>query len=371
MKIALVTNSVWNLINFRLNLAKAIKKNNYDVVMIAPPNKDYQKLISEGFRFTPLKMDNKGINPFKDIMMFMRLFKILQFEKPNFFLGFTIKPNIYGGFACSFLNIPSIINISGLGTVFIKNTLLTKIVCYLYKIGLRKASKIFFQNFDDFSLFKKLNLINLNKVEVLPGSGVDTNWFYPYNNNTNKTDNDRFYFLLSARILWDKGVGEYVNAARKLLNNNRKVEFQLLGFLDVDNRTAISKEIINQWEEEGIIRYLGNSDDVRSIISKADCVVLPSYREGIPKSLLEASSMCKPIITTDVPGCRDVVDDGITGLLCKPRDVDDLADKMLIMMELSKNQRKKMGELGREKMIQEFDEKIVINRYLKVIEELV
>ncbi|MDP6942402.1 MAG: glycosyltransferase family 4 protein [Planctomycetota bacterium] len=366
-KIAIASNTAWSLVNFRLNLARALQVAGHEVIAIAPPGKESKQLESAGIKFIALPMDNKGANPIADLWLFLRLRRVLRKERPAVYLGYTVKPNVYGGMACQQLGIPSIHNIAGLGTVFIRNSWLTKLVRGLYRCGLRKAARVFFQNPDDLKLFTQHKTVSLKQAKLLPGSGVDTSWFVP-KKNLGKKSPPQFKFLLSARVLWDKGIGEYAQAARCLLGEGRKVECQLLGFLDVQNRSAIPLEVISNWEQEGIIRYLGCADDVRAILAQADCVVLPSYyREGVPRSLLEAASMGKPLITTDAVGCREAVADGATGFICKPKSAVDLADKMRRMMDLPHDTRATMGRRGREKMKAEFEEKIVIEAYLQEV----
>jgi glycosyltransferase involved in cell wall biosynthesis len=305
------------------------------------------------------------LEDFKTLIEFYKLYKKI---KPDIILNFTIKPNIYSTLAGSFFNIKCVNNISGLGTLFINQNLATKIAKFLYKFSQKKAYKVFFQNKDDLNLFVKENLIDRNKCDLLPGSGVDIEKFKPL--KIKKKDNI-FRFLLIARMLWDKGIGEYIEAARIIKQKYRDVEFLLLGAVGVDNPSAISLKQIKKWENEGIIKYLGVSDNVKLEIAKADCIVLPSfYREGVPRVLLEAAAMEKPIITTNNVGCKEVVDDGLNGFLCEVKNAKDLADKMEKMLNLSEKERIKMGKKGREKIIREFDEKIVIEKYLKVIKEV-
>ena len=366
-KIAIVLNTSWNIYNFRLGLIRALKDAGNEVVVIAPYDK-YSDILSEEFEYHDIKINNKGTNPKEDIKTTIDFYKLYKKIKPDIVLHYTIKPNIYGTIACSILGIKTINNIAGLGTLFIKQNFVTKIAKWLYKYSQSKADKIFFQNSDDFEMFTSEGLVTKHKCDVLPGSGVDTNKFIPIDF---ESGDNTFRFLLIARMLWDKGLGEYVEAARIIKKKYPSVEFQLLGFLDVINKSAISKEQMQQWVDEGLVNYLGVSDDVKVQIAKADCIVLPSfYREGTPRTLLESASMAKPIITTDNVGCRDVVDDGVNGYLCEVRNAQDLADKMEMMLNLSEDERKLMGEAGRVKMINEFDESIVINKYLKVIKEV-
>jgi glycosyltransferase involved in cell wall biosynthesis len=235
----------------------------------------------------------------------------------------------------------------------------------LYRLSQKNADHVFFQNADDKELFSKDRLIPGNvPQDVIPGTGIDTNHFqlssYP--------DNNQIIFLLIARMLWDKGVGEFVEAARQVKSEFSDVRFQLLGFLDVSNRTTISRDQMQIWIKQGIIEYLGETDDVRPYIADADCVVLPSYREGLPRTLLEAAAMGRPIIATDVTGCREVVQNGVNGYLCKARDANDLAEKMKDIIMLSTGERKEMGLKGREKVERYFDEKIIVEKIINRIE---
>ena len=366
-KIVICLNTSWNIYNFRLNLAISLKKAGFEVVLVAPHDR-YSDILKEEFEYHHIYMNNKGTNPKEDIKTLIEFYKLYKQIKPDIVLNYTIKPNIYGNIACSLLNIKTINNISGLGTVFIKESFITKVVKWLYRYSLGKSSKVFFQNSDDRDLFVENTLVSFDKCDLVPGSGIDTDKFKPI--KLEKKDDDTFKFLLIARMLWDKGVGEYVEAAKIIKEKYQNVEFQLLGSLDAVNNTTISKEQMELWVNAGLVNYLGVIDDVKEFIKKADCIVLPSYREGTPRTLLESASMAKPIVTTNTVGCKEVVDDGVNGYLCKVRNAGDLADKMERMINLSENERKIMGEAGRKKMINEFDEKIVIDKYLEAIEKI-
>lgn len=337
------------------------------MVLIAPRD-EYSDRLSQEFEYHDVWMNNKGTNPKEDIKTTVQFYKLYKQIKPDAVLHYTIKPNIYGTIACDLLGIKTVNNIAGLGTLFIKQNFVTKIAKGLYKYSQSKANKIFFQNNDDYEMFTSERLVERHKCDVLPGSGVDTLRFEAIEHHR---EDDTFRFLLIARMLWDKGVGEYVEAARIIKMNYPNIQFQLLGFLDVANNSAISKEQMQEWVDEGLINYLGVSDNVKNEIAKADCIVLPSfYREGTPRTLLEAASMAKPIITTDNVGCRDVVDDSVNGYLCEVRNAADLADRMEKIINLSEDERAAMGQAGRRKMINEFDEKIVIDKYIEAIEEI-
>lgn len=356
-------NSAWNLLNFRSGLIRALVSEGYEVLAVAPYDEYAARLPTLGCRFIALPMDNKGTNPGRDIVLLMQYLMLMRKEKPGIYLGYTVKPNIYGSLAARALRIPVINNIAGLGAVFIREGWLTRLVRLLYRSALFNSKTVFFQNADDRELFIASGLVAEGVAECVPGSGIDIGLFEPVA-LPNKV---HVRFLLVARMLWDKGVGEFVEAARVLRQQGVQAEFCLLGFLDVQNPAAISRQKMDEWVAEGVVSYLGVSDNVCEEIISADCVVLPSYREGTPRSLLEAAAMARPIVTTDAVGCREVVDDGVNGYLCKPKNVVDLAEKMKMILALSAKEREAMGLRGRAKVEGEFDEKIVIRKYLEAV----
>lgn len=365
-RIVISSNTSWSIYNFRLNLARSLKKDFYDVILVAPYDK-YSEYLKEEFEYYDISINNKGVNPTEDLKVLRDYYKIYKQIKPHMVLNFTIKPNIYGSIVCRLLGIKVINNVSGLGTVFIKEGFTTKIVKLLYKLSLKKAEMVFFQNKDDKELFLTNCLVKYDNCDLLPGSGVDTVRFRPLYLKKDKI----FRFLLISRIIWDKGIGEYIAAIRILRKKYPLLKFQLAGPLDSINKTAISKSQVQKWVEEGLVDYIGATDDVEKFIVRADCIVLPSYREGTPRVLLESASMGKPIITTNAPGCKEVVDDGINGFLCKTKNSNDLADKMEKIFCLEDKDRFKMGCEGRKKIISEFDEKIVIEKYSETIKRLI
>jgi glycosyltransferase involved in cell wall biosynthesis len=366
-KVIISVNTTWNLVNFRSGLISALIKSGYEVVAIAPSDHYVKRLLVLGCRFVDLPMDNKGKHLGRDLKLLFGFYRVLKAERPNIFLGFTAKPNIYGAFAAHTLGIPVINNIAGLGSVFINVNYLTRIVTNLYRVALRRSSKVFFQNNEDLHLFVSGGVVSEAVADRLPGSGIDLKKF----TTCPLPSRPIVRFLLVARILWDKGVGEFVEAARMLKQRGVNAECCLLGFLDVQNPAAISQKQMDNWVNEGVVLYLGVSDNVRNDIAQADCIVLPSfYREGTPRALLEAAAMARPIITTDSVGCRDVVDNGVSGYLCIPRDASDLAEKMGRIVSMSNAERVAMGMRGRKKVEQEFDEQIVIKKYLQAIQEV-
>ena len=369
MKIVMSANTSWFLYNFRLGLIRGLRKEGYDVVIIAPKDEFSKLFIEEGFKFLNISMAQKGINPFTDIKTIISYYKILKELKPDLVVNYTIKPNIYCSIAAKKLNISVINNIEGLGYLFVNKNIITKLAIYMYKFSQKFAKKILFLNNDDMFVFtNEYKIIKKNKAELLPSSGIDSDKFSPVYKDIKPRD--KFTFILVSRLLYDKGITEYVEAASRLINSTDKVEFQLLGFLESLNPKAIPKSKIDEWVKNGMINYLGETNDVRSFLSKVDCKVLPSYREGIPKSLLEAGAMEIPIITTDTVGCKEVVENGYNGFLCKVKDTNDLVDKMKKMIRLSNEERELMGKRSREKIIREFDENIVIDKYLMIIKSV-
>lgn len=366
MKVAIVLNTSWNIYNFRLNFVKKLIQQGYEVHTIAPIDKYTHHLVEAGCIHHKVRMDSRGANPIKDFALIVELWSIYRKLRPGIVLHYTVKPNVYGTIAASLLRIPSINNVCGLGTVFLKKNLVSAIAIMLYKLSFRFPKKVFFQNADDLSLFLERDLVSPEAVDLVPGSGVDLDKFKPFEFKRNED----FTFLLISRLITDKGVLEYIEAVKKLKAQGLKARFQLLGSKDPEHKRGIKEKVIDQWITEGTVEYLGTTDDVRHFIEKADCVVLPSYREGAPRTLLEAASSAKPIIATDVPGCHHVVKHNVNGLLCRIKDVDDLADKMMTMAGLPSEKLKEFGENGRKKMVSEFSEHVVIDKYLQTLNSL-
>lgn len=366
MKIAIVVNTSWNIFNFRMNLVKSLREKGHEIHTIAPPDSHTPALLQAGCIHHELKMDSRGANPIKDVALVFELYSIYKKIKPDVILHYTIKPNVYGTFAAALLRIPVVNNVCGLGTVFLKRSPVSFIAKILYRLSFRYAYKVFFQNPDDLNLFIDKKLVPKSSVDLLPGSGIDLEKFIPVPFQRNA----EFTFLLISRLITDKGVLEYVEAVQKLKAEGLNAKFQVLGAMDEKHKRGISKKLIDSWIAAGTIEYLGTTDDVRPFIHHADCVVLPSYREGTPRVLLEAASSSKPIIATEVPGCTQVVEDQVNGLLCKMKDSTDLADKMRTMSRLDNDQLKSFGKNGREKMESQFDEALVINKYIQTLNEV-
>jgi len=366
MKVAIVLNTSWNIFNFRMNFVKALLNKGYEVHTIAPHDNYTHFLEAAGCIHHDVKMDSRGANPLKDIALTFELWGIYRRLRPDIILHYTIKPNVYGTLAASMLRIPTINNVCGLGTVFLKNNLVSAIAMKLYKVAFRFPRKVFFQNPDDLALFLNKDLVPAKSADLIPGSGIDLTKFQPSEFKRNKS----FTFLLISRLITDKGILEYIEAVKQLQKKGINARFQLLGAKDPEHKRGIQLPVIESWIKSNTIEYLGTTDDVRKFINAADCIVLPSYREGTPRTLLEAASSSKPIVATDVPGCHHVVEDKFNGLLCKLRNSADLALKMEQMLSLDDTTLKKFGENGRKKIEFEFDEKLVITKYLNEISRL-
>lgn len=363
--VVISANTSWYLYNFRKNTILAILAAGYRVIVVAPYD-DYSERLEEiGAEYRHIYIDKSGTNPIKDSFTLISFIALYYKLRPDFVFNFTPKNNIYSTIAANMFGSKSINNVAGLGTVFIKENIIAKVTRFLYKISQPKAYVIFFQNDEDMKLFNDYKLAPAVDFFRIPGSGVDLSRFQVFPSE----DDGKVRFLLMARLLYDKGIGHYVEAANELKSKyGDSVEFQLLGFIDTNKPSAVSQQEIDSWVSDEIINYLGVSDSVEKEISQVDCVVLPSfYREGVPKSLLEACAMGKPIVTTDNVGCRDTVDDGSNGYLCLPRDTKSLVSKLELIINHTHDQRLKMGLRSRIKVENEFDEKIILKMYLKAI----
>lgn len=360
-------NTAWGMYTFRgkmLNhFARKVK-----VTVIAPHDDVYSKKLKElGCHVVDIDIQAKGKNPLVDFLLTLKYLKLFRRLKPDLSITYTIKPNIYASIAARVLGIPFFPVTTGLGYVFLHKNLTSMVAKGLYKLAFHKAKQVWFLNTDDMEMFKKSGLVAEDRIRLLHGEGIDTKSF---SLTSLSEGSGAFKFLLFGRMLADKGLYEYVDAARIVKKKCPSVEFLLLGPLWKENPTAISEKQLSRWSSEGLVNYLGATDDVREFVRQADCVVLPSYREGIPFSLMEGASMGRPLIATDIPGCRDVVIDGKTGYLCEVKDAKSLANAMGKMLALTPNQRKEMGLAGREYMVREFDIKQIIRQYDSFIEKV-
>lgn len=365
-RLLLSINASWNIVNFRLGLIRALRARGYEVAALAPPDRYSPAIEAAGIDYHPIEMDKKGVSPVGDLRLLRRYHHILGRIRPDVYLGFTAKPNIWGSLAAQARGVPVINNVAGLGTAFIRTGFLTRLVKILYRQAFRRSHVVFFQNDDDLAAFVREGLVTAAQARRLPGSGIDLAHFSPIE----RQEGQPITFLLVGRLLRDKGVGEYVAAARRVRKAFPDARFQLLGPLDSENRTAIGRAEVDQWVKEGLIDYLGESDDVRPFIAAADCIVLPSYREGLPRTLLEGAAMARPLIATDVPGCRAMVEHGANGLLCAARDADSLGEAMVEMAAMTPADRERFGRAGRAMVERHYSEETVARLYIEAIEEV-
>lgn len=349
----------------RNKLTLELMRQGYKVVVLTTGT-DEDLAIARKNGIIVIDVKTSNINPFHVVRYISNVRKALKKIKADVCLTFTMRPAIWGNFVTGKLGIPTITNITGIGPLFSSQNPAYLLARFLYKFVLRRTALLFFQNRDDMNLFVIHRFVSSDKAALIPGSGVDHEYFKPQPKIEN---NKKFTFLFIGRLLKDKGVIEYVEAARILSKDNSDVECRVVGPTWQQNlrKNTITEKDIKGWVAENIINYCGASEDVRGYIASADCVVLPSYREGISNVLLEASSMEKPCITCDTTGCREIVEHGVTGLLCNVADASDLAQKMKEMMMFTYERRMEMGVNGRKKVIKEFDKQFVIDAYLNAI----
>jgi glycosyltransferase involved in cell wall biosynthesis len=363
------SNSCWNLLNFRAPVIRALIGQGVPVVAVAPPDGHEQALRELGCDYFPVRIEARGLNPLRDAALFLRYLRLFSSIAPAAVLAFTVKPNIYASLAAQALGIPVLNTVSGLGSIFLEHSLKRRIVEKLYRLAFRRSTLVFFQNDDDRELFEAAGLVPPARARRIAGSGINLRDFAFVERNSKAVG---MRFLMIARLLVDKGVAEYAEAARRVREVHPEASFELLGEPGADPAAGgISASTVNAWVEQGILIYQGSTRDVRPYIRRADCIVLPSYREGVPRVLLEAAAIGRPIVATDVVGCRDVVDHGFNGLLCRPRDAEDLAQTMLAMIGLPAERRAEMGRNGRDKVERLFDERFVVGAYLQSLEKIV
>lgn len=372
MKLILFANTEWYLYNFRRSLALALRDAGHDVLLISPDGPYGEKLRALGLRWQPLPMDRRSLNPFREAGLLLHLLRLFRRERPDLVHGFTIKSAVYGSLAARLAGVPARVNaVAGMGYVFISDSpkarVLRPIVRALLKLALGgKNARLILQNPDDVALFARAGLVDAAQVRLIPGSGVDCSRFQP---DPHRPPGERLRVLLPARLLWDKGLAEYVQAARQLQADGRAIEFLLAGDPDPGNPAAVPEATVRGWVEEGVLQWLGHVDDMPALLRSVDIVALPSYREGLPKGLIEAAASGCALVTTDVPGCREVVTHDIDGLLVPVRDGGALA---LAIARLQEDPvfRTRLAEAGRQKALAKFDERIVIEKTLHVYGEV-
>ena len=369
----LFANTDWYLYNFRRSLALALMEQGYELLLLSPPGPYGEKLRALGLRWEPVPMDRRSLNPLREARLLAWLVTLLRKEAPALVHGFTIKCAVYGSLAARLAGVPARVNaVAGMGYVFTSNDAKARLLRPLVRALMHAAldgrnARLILQNPDDVALFERAGFVDARHIRLIQGSGVDCSRFTARDKPRDPTQPWRV--LLAARLLWDKGLAEFVEAARQLQAQGRAVEFLLAGDPDPGNPAAVPEATIRDWVDSGVLHWLGQVDDLPALLASVDVVVLPSYREGLPKGLIEAAACALPLVTTDVPGCREVVRDGVDGLLVPPRDGAALANAIARLHD-DPALAARLGLAAREKALAEFDERIVIARTIAVYREL-
>lgn len=357
-KILVFTNSDIGLYKFRRELLEELVKLEYEVYISLPKGDFVKNLTDIGCNYIETPIDRRGKNIFSELRLLLSYKKILKQVNPSVVLTYTIKPNIYGGIVCRLKNIPYISNITGLGTTIENKGIMQKISSILYKIGLKEARCVFFQNIDNHAYFSDKKILN-GKYRLIPGSGVNLN-DYSYQEYPTNTDYIKFLFI--GRIMKDKGINELLSAAEKIKLLYSNVQFDIIGDIEEDY-----KDMIQDYVNNGIINYHGQQKDVRNFIKDSHAIILPSYHEGIANVLLESASSGRPILASNVSGCRETFDEGLSGLGFEVKNVDKLVETIIKFIELSNETKKAMGVAGRHKIENEFNRGIIVNAYIEEI----
>lgn len=363
MKILILANNDIGLYNFRKELIDRLIKEKNEVYMSLPNGERVKHLEKLGCIFFETDVDRRGTNPIKDFKLILKYRKILNTIKPDIVLTYTIKPNIYGGLMCRIKNIPYICNITGLGTATENKSIVQKIVFVLYKCALKRVKCCFVQNSENLQFLNDNKLVKETKCKLIPGSGVNLEQYkvLPYPDNIEKIK-----FLFISRIMKEKGIEQYLEAAKIIKNKYSNIEFHILGFCEQEY-----EEKLKNLTEDGIISYHGLQKDVIPFLQETSCLIHPSYYpEGMSNVLLEASASGRPVITTNRSGCKEIVEDGKTGYIIEIKNSQQLIDKIEEFLKLSNEQRKQMGLEARKKVEKEFNRNIVIDKYIKEINNI-
>jgi glycosyltransferase involved in cell wall biosynthesis len=367
--ITLSANTSWYLFNFRASTIRALVAAGYRVVCLSPPDDYGARLASLGCEWQPLPMDNAGTNPVRDLALLGRFLHHYRRLKPVVAFHFTIKNNVYGTWGAQALGVAAVNNVSGLGTAFIRPGLVAAVVRTLYRLSQPMARRVFCQNAEDFELLRGCGLVPASRLQLLPGSGVDLQRFHPSLRRA-RAAGAPLRLLYAGRMLADKGLHELMEAVGRINAEGVRCELSLCGFAGAENVSAIGEQQLQAWAQRPGVRWLGPSDDMPGVYALADAVVLPSYREGMPRSLLEAAAMGLPAVATDVPGCRHIVSHGANGLLCKARSADALHGAVEQLLAMTDAEREALGAVGRDRVEAEFDEQLVVKAALGVVHEV-
>lgn len=364
----LISNCTWNIHNFWMDLIDQLYLSGYEVLVVAASDR-YTSFVTENLnlRFIPLKyLYPTSMNPWYDLLLLEELHQIMKRESPAAILTFTIKPNIYGSFLAKRLKIKVIPTVTGLGHTFVNKPWLNKIVCKLYALAFKELPQVILQNRSDLARLKKYKILNDHQGILLAGAGVNTSFY----SGVPMPTSDRFVFLFLGRILSDKGIRELAEAAQHVRRTHPQVEFWVAGIQPKNHPGEINKVKFERWIDQGIFKYCGWRTDVRPLIEQAQVIVLPSYREGLSSTLLEAMAMSRPLVVTNVPGCRETVQVGYNGWLAKARDAKDLERCLLEAIYTPPAVLNQMGKNSREKAVQEFNIEQVNRAYLNLLDKL-
>ena len=368
MKIIFCDNTLWGLVNFRGEVIRHFMRKGHQVVLVAPEKEDKQMrtTIPDGVRYIPVKMARTSLNPVKDFGYFMRILKIFRAERPDYIFNYTIKPNIYGSIAARLCGCRSTAMMAGLGYIFINDSLLLRIARTVYRFGLLFTDHLIVLNSFIREMVVQKRFCNPKKIVFLEGGeGIDIRKYTKYDNASATTT-----FLFIGRILWDKGYDEFSKAARKVKALYPDTRFELLGSMDPSYPKSVPEERLRHDEADGILKYIGFTHDMISVFERKGIVItLPSYSEGMNRALMEACASGKPIITSDVPGCREAVDDGVNGYLVPVKNADALADAMLRYIRLSEDEKRRLSDKSRVKAETLFDIRNVIEKYKHIVGE--
>lgn len=368
MKIALVANTSWNLYNFRKNLILSFVEKGYEVICIAPKDAFTKEIKKLSVTFIPIRLNPKGNNPFADAFLLYQLKKIYSMHKPDVILQYTIKPNIYGSVAAHLARIPVINTVTGLGTVFLNKSITSFIAQKLYAWSFKSADVVVFQNEEDQQVFLEKKIVKKSNTHIIRGSGVDVEAFTPIIANRHSKP---FRFLMVARLIYDKGIREYAEVSKKFYGlHGTSVECVLIGAVDSDKNLGIPKEELKDWLTKNHIIYKPFTAAIAAEYQAANVVVLPSYREGLSKSLLEAAACSKPIIASNVAGCKEIVIDRENGFVCEPKNSSDLFQKMDKIRNCTNEELNRMGHYSRALVEKNFSDKIIFNDYFCLVNQI-
>ncbi len=372
MKLVLFANTDWYLYNFRRSLASALREAGHEVLLLSPPGPHVEKLRALGFDWREAPMDRRSLNPLREAALLFWIYRLLRAERPDVIHSFTIKCVVYGALAGRLAGVARVNAVAGMGHVFTSDSLKARLLRPLVRFLMRAAlggdrARLILQNPDDINLFLSVGLASTERIRLIPGSGVDSTRFRPPTQP--RAPGEPPCVLVASRMLWDKGIREFVEAARALKAQGRNVRFALAGTPDPGNPTAVPEETLIAWRDSGVVEWLGHVADMPALFAMTDIVVLPSYREGLPKGLIEAAACARPLIATDVPGCREVIRDGVDGLLVPVGESEPLAKAIARLLDDPALARR-LGEAARARALAEFDERKIIDATLAVYREV-